>query len=155
MGLSVAIFKALPASRSIGRSRSNRMEQPLSRSGCTTGRSRSRNTKSRQLGRAGTGRLCTTAARGGCGGPPHAGPCHPGIFADLTGQAELHLYGHQQNRGAHLPVVRKTLARVKGEPRSRGPEANRLQVLAAWAKADEAGRLHPHLSTSYMKPLTK
>ena len=66
-------------------------------------------------------------------------------FADLTGQAELHVYGRQQNRGAHLPTVRKTLARVKGEPRSRGPEANRLQVLAAWAKANEAGQLHPHL----------
>ena len=66
-------------------------------------------------------------------------------FADFTGKAELHLYGHQQHRGAHLPVVCKPLARAKGEPRWSGPEASRLQVLAAWAKAAESGQLHPKL----------
>ena len=66
-------------------------------------------------------------------------------FADFTGKAELHLYGHQQHRGAHLPVVCKPLARAKGEARWSGPEASRLQVLAAWAKAAESGQLHPKL----------
>ena len=62
-------------------------------------------------------------------------------FADFTGRAELHLFGRQQHRGAHLPVVCKPLA----EPRWSGPESSRLQVLAAWAAAAESGQLHPKL----------
>ena len=66
-------------------------------------------------------------------------------FADFTGRAELHLFGRQQHRGAHLPVVCKPLARVRVEPRWSGPESSRLQVLAAWAAAAESGQLHPKL----------